>query len=104
MVVFPLHSDRHPETRIDLFVSEPFDFDLEYDQALVGEILPGLQARFVQEIAAWEEHNLSQLRYFRSLSLRSKLEAVQGMADVMRHFAVMREQGRFVSGDPGAQE
>jgi hypothetical protein len=48
MVVFQLHSDRHPETRIDLFVSEPFDFDLEYDEALVGEILPGLQARFVR--------------------------------------------------------
>jgi hypothetical protein len=48
-----------------------------------------------QETAAWHEHDLSQLRYFRSLSLRSKLEAVQGMADVIRHFAAMREQGRF---------
>ena len=49
------------------------------------------------ESAAWREHNLSQLRYFHSLSLRSKLEAVQGMADVIRHFAAMREQGRFTS-------
>lgn len=48
MVVLQLHSDRHPETRIDLFISEPFDFDSEYEQALVGEILPGLQARFVR--------------------------------------------------------
>lgn len=48
MVVFQLHSDRHPETRIDLFISEPFDFDSEYEQALVGEILPGVQARFVR--------------------------------------------------------
>jgi len=48
MVVFQLHSDWHPETRLDLFVAEPFDFDDEYDQALVGEILPGLQVRFVR--------------------------------------------------------
>jgi hypothetical protein len=45
--------------------------------------------------AAWRAHNLSQLRYFRSLSLRSKLEAVQGMTDVIRRFGEMRKQGRF---------
>lgn len=28
-------------------MQEPFDFDREYDQALVGELLPGLQTRFV---------------------------------------------------------
>lgn len=48
MVVFQLHSDQHPETRIDLFVAEPFDFDLEYDRALSGTLLPGLQIRFVR--------------------------------------------------------
>ncbi|MGH9894229.1 MAG: nucleotidyl transferase AbiEii/AbiGii toxin family protein [bacterium] len=48
MVVFQLHSDRHPETRVDLFVAEPFDFDREYDSALVGEIVPGLHIRFVR--------------------------------------------------------
>ncbi|HSF47649.1 MAG TPA: hypothetical protein VLA73_04735, partial [Burkholderiales bacterium] len=47
MVVFQLHSEQHRETRIDLFVTEPFDFDDEYENALVGEILPGLQLRFV---------------------------------------------------------
>ena len=50
------------------------------------------------ESAAWREHNLSQLRHFRSLSLRTKLEAVQGMADVIRRFREMRKQGLFVSG------
>ena len=30
--------------------------------------------------AAWAQHNLSQLRYFRALSLRARLEAVEGMA------------------------
>jgi hypothetical protein len=48
MVVFQLHSDRHPETRVDLFAAEPFDFDQEYDNALVGEIVPGLYIRFVR--------------------------------------------------------
>jgi hypothetical protein len=48
MVVFQMHSDQHPETRIDLFVAEPFDFDKEYDAALVGDILPGLPTRFVR--------------------------------------------------------
>jgi hypothetical protein len=33
---------------------------------------------------AWREHNLSQLRYFRALSLREKFLAVEGMADVVR--------------------
>ncbi len=44
---------------------------------------------------AWHEHNISQLRHFRSLSLRARLEAVQGMADVVRHFRQMRVEGRF---------
>lgn len=47
MVVLQMHSDRHPETRIDLFVEEPFDFDVEYRRALEGEISPGLTVRFV---------------------------------------------------------
>jgi hypothetical protein len=47
-VVLQLHSDLHRETRIDLFVAEPFDFDEEYRHAKVGELLPGLPARFVR--------------------------------------------------------
>jgi len=43
----------------------------------------------------WDEHNLSQLRYFRALSLREKLQAVEGMADVVRHFRKIRAQGGF---------
>ncbi len=48
MVVFQMHSDQHPDTRIDLFAAEPFDFDQEYNSAMVGEILPDLHARFVR--------------------------------------------------------
>jgi len=48
IVVFSLYSDKHPETRIDLFVAEPFNFEREYENAMIGAILPGLQTRFVR--------------------------------------------------------
>lgn len=48
MVVFQMYSEQHPETAIDLFVTEPFDFDDEYQRALVGKILPGLDVRFAR--------------------------------------------------------
>jgi len=48
IIVFQLHSEQHRETRIDIFVTEPFDFDAEYDNALLGELLPGVPARFVR--------------------------------------------------------
>jgi hypothetical protein len=108
MVVFQLHSSRHPDTTIDLFVTEPFEFDAEYDRALVGE-LEVAAGEFMSASqkpsdqpdadAAWESHNLAQLLYFRSLSLREKFEAVQGMADIARRFQEMREQKRFIAQD-----
>ena len=74
MVVFQLHSDRHPDTRIDLFAAEPFDFDHEYDNALIGEILSGLHARFVRietlirmKEAAGREKDREDVRQLRSL-------------------------------------
>ncbi len=45
----------------------------------------------------WEVHRMSQLRRFRAFSLREKLEAVEGMADVARRFAAMRREGKFQS-------
>lgn len=51
---------------------------------------------------AWEEHNLSQLEYFRSLTLREKLEAVEGMADVVRRLQEMRARGELTIAAPGA--
>ena len=47
------------------------------------------------ELAAWEAHNISQLVYFSSLSLREKMQAVQGLADVVRRFEEMRARGEF---------
>jgi hypothetical protein len=47
-VVLQFASDRHRETRVDVFVQEPFDFDAEYAQAFVQEVAPGVPARFVR--------------------------------------------------------
>ena len=75
MVVFQLHSDQHRETRIDLFVTEPFDFDAEYSSALVGEFAPGLSVRFVRmealikmKEATGREKDQQDVRQLRKLS------------------------------------
>ena len=55
-----------------------------------------------QNPSGWDEHRISQLRQFRALPLRAKLEAVQGMADVIRRFQQMRLDGAFRSAAPRA--
>lgn len=47
MTVLNFHSDRHRETPLDVFVTEPFDFDGEYEAAPKQEIAQGLFVRFV---------------------------------------------------------
>lgn len=47
MKVLNFFSDRHRETNVDLFVTEPFDFEREVSQAVVGELAPGIQVQFV---------------------------------------------------------
>jgi hypothetical protein len=47
MQVLNFHSDAFPGTSVDVFVYEPFDFAHEYDIAMRGELLPGIQVRFV---------------------------------------------------------
>jgi hypothetical protein len=47
MQVLNFHSEAHRPFTVDVFVSEPFDFDREYDAAMQGEIAPGLTVRFV---------------------------------------------------------
>jgi len=47
MTVLNFHSDRHRETPLDVFVTEPFDFDREYGAAPKQELKPGLFVRFV---------------------------------------------------------
>ena len=48
MQVLQLWSDQHRETPIDLFVTEPFDFETEYSHAYWGELSPGLAIPFVR--------------------------------------------------------
>jgi hypothetical protein len=48
MRVLNFHSDRHRETPIDVFVSEPFDFEAEYRRALVEEVAPGVPVRILR--------------------------------------------------------
>lgn len=47
MTVLNFHSDRHRETPLDVFVTEPFDFDGEYEAAPKQDLGPGLFIRVV---------------------------------------------------------
>lgn len=48
MTVLNFHSDAHRDTPVDVFVTEPFDFEEEYDAAMVVEIAPGRPVRIVR--------------------------------------------------------
>lgn len=48
MKVLNFHSDAHRETPVDLFITEPFDFEEEYRAALVQESSPGIEARILR--------------------------------------------------------
>ena len=48
MTVLSFHSDQHRETPVDVFVTEPFDFQSEYDAAFVEEIAPSVPLRIVR--------------------------------------------------------
>ena len=48
MKVLNFHSDVHRETPVDLFITEPFDFEEEYHHALVQESTPGVAARILR--------------------------------------------------------
>jgi hypothetical protein len=54
---------------------------------------------FESDDAAWRAHDLAQLRYFRSLSRREKLAAIEGMADVVRQLERARASSSRDSGD-----
>lgn len=47
MQVLNFRSARFKQAPVDVFVTEPFDFDREYDAALRGKPAPGLLVRFV---------------------------------------------------------
>lgn len=47
MQVLNFYSEQHRETSVDVFATEPFDFETEHAKALSGEIAPGVRVRFV---------------------------------------------------------
>lgn len=47
MQVLNFHSELHRQIPVDVFVTEPFNFDLEFESALRGKLAPGLTVRFV---------------------------------------------------------
>lgn len=47
MMVLNFQSDRHRETPVDIFITEPFDFNAEYRIAPERQLAPGLSVRFV---------------------------------------------------------
>ena len=47
MLVLPLWSDLHRRTPIDIFVYEPFDFSVEFGQATIQSLAPGVDAPIV---------------------------------------------------------
>jgi hypothetical protein len=46
-------------------------------------------------LTTWEGSRRAQLRYALTLTLRERMEAVEGMAEVVRRFQEMRAEGRF---------
>ena len=47
MQVLNFWSDEHRETPVDVFVAEPFDFEAEYERAVMQELIPGVNARII---------------------------------------------------------
>ncbi len=48
MTVLSFHSEQHRETPVDMFASEPFDFEQEYKTCVTEDLAPGLPVRFLR--------------------------------------------------------
>jgi hypothetical protein len=51
-------------------------------------------------LTTWEGSRRAQLRHALTLTLRERLEAAEGLADVVRHFQQVRARGGFKSSAP----
>lgn len=76
MVAFPLQSEKHYQTRIDIFVRQPFDFERAYAEKFCGEIVPQLVADFVSfddllklKAAAGRSKDLLDIFYLRQIKM-----------------------------------
>ncbi len=79
MRVLNFHSDGHRETPVDVFVTEPFDFDEEYRLALTEEVAAGVPVRI--------------LRLPALIELKRQAGRPQDLADIA--------ELRLLHGDPG---
>lgn len=48
MRVLNFFSDKHRETPVDVFVTEPFDFQEEFEAALIEDVAPGAKVRILR--------------------------------------------------------
>lgn len=48
MMVLNFHSDRIAQAPVDMFVAEPFDFQSEYDSAMIVQVGPGIPVRVLR--------------------------------------------------------
>lgn len=46
-------------------------------------------------LTTWEGSRRAQLRHSRSLTLRERLQALDGMTELVEHFRWMRKTGKF---------
>jgi hypothetical protein len=79
MQVLNFFSDQHKATSVDVFVTEPFDFDSEYDNALKGDLASGLPVRFVSiptlirmKEAAGRPRDLDDIQHLRWILIERK--------------------------------
>lgn len=55
-------------------------------------------------LTTWEGSRRAQLRHALTLTIRERLEALEGLADVARRFREIRAEGGFKTVSPGADE
>ena len=74
MVAFPLHSEKHRLTSVDIFVREPFEFERAYAERHRSPVAPDLMGDFVSledllklKTAAGRPKDLQDIYYLRSL-------------------------------------
>ena len=82
MMVLNFFSDQHRETGLDVFVTEPFDFQRESTDALQGELSPGVNVRFVSlptliamKEAANRPRDIDDVQHLRWIQLEKKPDA-----------------------------
>ena len=54
-------------------------------------------------LTTWDGARRAQLRHALTLTLRERMEALEGMADVASRFREMRAQGQFKSVSPNTK-